>query len=111
MEGQIVDIEYEDEICEIARIVFEVGDDYAVQVLDYDRRGLYIFSDDTLLVPKDSVSGFYDTTLLEETGLYTKYDTIHYEMVDESDPDVIYDSSDESDSDSEVSLCDEEGLE
>lgn len=111
MEGQIVDIEYDEGVCEIAQIAFEVVGEYAVRVLEYDRRGLYRFDDDTVMVPKESIAGFYDTTLLEDTGLYTKYDDTYYEMVDESDPDVVYDSSDESESDSEVSLCDEDDLE
>lgn len=109
MERQIVDVEYQDGTCEIAQIVSDLGNGYSVRVLDYDRRcGLYYFSDETLLIPKDSISGFYDTTSLIETGLYREYDDTYYELVDESDPDVVYDSSDESESDSEVSLCDED---
>jgi predicted choloylglycine hydrolase len=108
MEGHIVDIEYDDGTCEIACIKSDTGTDYTVSILEYETNGLYKFSDDILTVPKESISGFYDTTSLYETGLYTKVDEVYYEAVDESDPDVVYYSSDESESDSEVSLCDED---
>lgn len=109
MERQIVDIEYQDGSTEIARIISSTGDDYIVRILHYDRRcGLFKFSEETIAVPRESISGFYDTQSLEDTGLYMKYDDVYYEQIDESDPDVMYNSSDESESDSEVSLCEED---
>ena len=108
MERQIVDIEYQDGSIEIARILSSTDDDYHVRILHPDRRGLYKFSEEVFVVPKESVSGFYDTQSLEDTGLYMKYDDVYYEQIDESDPDVVYNSSDESESDSEVSLCEED---
>jgi len=108
MEQQIVDIEYQDGSCEIARIISSIDNDYIVRILDRDGRGLYKFGEEVIVVPKDSVSGFYDTQSLDDTGLFVKYDDVYYEYIDESDPDVVYGSSDESESDSEVSLCDED---
>jgi hypothetical protein len=52
------------------------------------------------------VSGFYDTTDIEDTGQYIKVDSVHYRSVEESDPEYELESS-ESDTCSEISLYDE----
>ena len=56
------------------------------------------------------MSGFYDTTDLEETGLYEKVNETQYELVDQSDPEVYIDTEDEeeSESESDISLCEDE---
>lgn len=108
MERQIIDIEYQDGSTEIARVVSSTDTDCHVRVLYRDRCGLFKFSEEMVIVPKECISGFYDTQSLEDTGLYTKYDDVYYDQLDESDPDVVYNSSDESESDSEVSLCEED---
>lgn len=110
MENQIVDIEFEDGISEIAQITKDTTEGYEVRLLEYDRGGRYIFGDVGYIVPKESVSGFYDTTDLEETGLYEKVSETQYELVDQSDPDVYIDTEDEeeSESESDISLCEDE---
>jgi hypothetical protein len=57
---------------------------------------------------KDSVSGFYDTTDLENTGLYEKLKNGMYAEVDESDFEYELASSEDDESESDVSLDDEE---
>jgi len=57
---------------------------------------------------KDSVSGFYDTTDLENTGLYEKLKNGMYTEVDESDFEYELASSEDDESESDVSLDDEE---
>lgn len=110
MENQIVDIEFEDGMSEIAQIVKDTADGYEVRLLEYDRGGRYIFGDAEYIVPKESVSGFYDTTDLEDTGLYEKVNDTQYELVDQSDPEVYIDTEDEeeSESESDISLCEDE---
>ena len=57
---------------------------------------------------KDAVSGFYDTTNLENTGLYEKLKNGMYTEVDESDFEYELASSEDDESESDVSLDDEE---
>lgn len=105
MRGQIVDIEYEDGDVNIARIVDDTDpDQFVVTSLVYrPLMDMFRFSTQSHAVPRESVAGFYDTTDLEETGLYTKVDDVYYQPVDSSDTD--YDSDDSSSStDTEVSL-------
>jgi hypothetical protein len=105
MEGQLVDIEYENGLVEIAKIIEDTPDHFIVTHLVRvfgDTR--FRFSRMSYPVPKESVSGFYDTKDLEETGLYKKIDETFYEPVNDSDSDDDYSSDDSSDSESEVSL-------
>jgi len=102
----IVDIQFEDETVQIARIIHEHGDMYAVNFLEKENN-VYNFSLETELVPKDAVSGFYDVENLEETGIYVKVSG-GYDLVDDSeDEDYVYSDESESDSESE-SLVDED---
>lgn len=105
MNGQIVDVEYEDGLIDLCKIISTQDETYTVKPLVYDADiFLYKFSHYTYQVPIDSISGFYDTTDLAETGRFVKEgDTIHYRSLDDSDPEYEYDTDDqdESDSDSE----------
>jgi hypothetical protein len=79
---------------------------YAVNFLEKENN-VYNFSLDTELVPKDTISGFYDVENLEETELYVKVPG-GYDLVDDSeDEDYVYSDESESDSESE-SLVDED---
>jgi len=106
----IVDVTCEDDTIQIAQIIHEHGDMYAINFLELKKPGVYDFSKDTELVPKDSVSGFYDVNNLEDTGLYYKSGN-GYELVDDSE-DEDYTCSDseesESDEDDDESLIDED---
>ena len=109
MERQIVDIEYDDGHIRIAKIVEDLGTEYKVSLLEYYGYELWKFDDDgeCEIVSKDSVSGFYDTTLLETTGLYEKLENGFYTPVDLSDTEYVLPSDTDDDSGSEVSLEDE----
>ena len=109
MERQIVDIEYDDGHTRIAKIVEDLGTEYKVSLLEYYGYELWKFDDDgeCEIVSKDSVSGFYDTTLLETTGLYEKLENGFYTPVDLSDTEYVLPSDADDDSGSEVSLEDE----
>ena len=109
MERQIVDIEYDDGHTCIAKIVEDLGTDYKVSLLEYYGYELWKFDDEEEceIVSKDSVSGFYDTTLLETTGLYERLANDYYTLVDISDTEYVLPSDTDDDSGSEVSLEDE----
>lgn len=109
MERQIVDIEYDDGHIRIAKIVEDLGTEYKVSLLEYYGYELWKFDDDgeCEIVSKDSVSGFYDTTLLETTGLYERLENGFYTPVDLSDTEYVLPSDTDDDSGSEVSLEDE----
>ena len=104
----IVDVQFEDETVQIARIIHEHGDMYAVNFLEKENN-TYNFSFETELVPKDAVSGFYDVENLEETGIYVKVPG-GYDLVDDSeDEDYVCTDEDEDEDDSESeSLVDED---
>jgi len=76
MERQIVDIEYEDGSQHIGQIYKDLGNHFSVNFLGYAGDGLWDFDGDHDLVPRESISGFYDATRLQDTGLYeiTKMD-------------------------------------
>jgi hypothetical protein len=111
MEGQIVDVEYEDQQVDMCKIISQHTDHYTVKPLVYDPdKYLYKFSHYTFQVPIESVSGFYDTTDIEDTGQYIKIDGVHYRSVNDSDPEYEMDS-DDSDTESDISLYDENDYE
>tara|TARA_X000000368_G_scaffold61649_1_gene43509 strand:+ start:1921 stop:2247 length:327 start_codon:yes stop_codon:yes gene_type:complete len=107
MENQIVDIEFEDGISSIAQIRKDLGSEYLVSILDYCGYELWDFDEDLITVPKESVSGFYDTTNLEHTGLYEQLRNGSYTLVDHSDDEYVLPDDESVDSCSEVSLIDE----
>ena len=111
MEGQIVDVEYDDEQVDMCKIISQHTDHYTVKPLVYDPdKYLYKFSHYTFQVPIESVSGFYDTTDIEDTGQYIKIDGVYYRSVNDSDPEYEMDS-DDSDTESDISLYDENDYE
>ena len=102
----IVDVQFEDETVQIARIIHEHSDMYAVNFLEKENN-VYNFSLETELVPKEAISGFYDVGNLEDTELYVKVPG-GYDLVDDSE-DEDYACSDESETESESeSLVDED---
>ena len=103
----IVDVNCDDETVQIARIIHEHADMYAVNFLEKYKTG-YVFSKDTELVPKDSIAGFYDVENLEDTNLYMKVGDI-YELIDDSeDEDFCYSETDDSESESLIEETDDE---
>ena len=111
MEGQIVDVEYDDQQVDMCKIISQHTDHYTVKSLVYDPdKYLYKFSHYTFQVPIESVSGFYDTTDIEDTGQYIKIDGVYYRSVNDSDPEYEMDS-DDSDTESDISLYDENDYE
>ena len=101
MIGHIIDVEYEDGDVNIAKIVADAGSEYVVVAL-VNVSGLYRFSRHTHTIPKESITGFYDTTELEETRYFAKLDDTYYEHLETSDSD--YDDESDTDTDTDVSL-------
>jgi len=101
----IVDVTCDDDTVQIAQIITE--DEYSYGVLFLKKKkDAYTFSDDITIIPKESVSGFYDVNTLEDTGLYMITPN-GYELIDDSeDEDFEYSETDESESD--ISLDDED---
>ena len=109
METQIIDVDFEDGFKSIAKIVKDIYSEYEVALLEYYGDGEWDFdTEEPILITKDSVSGFYDTTDLENTGLYEKLKNGMYVEVDESDFEYELASSEDDESESDVSLDDEE---
>jgi len=109
MENQIIDVDFEDGFKSIAKIVKDDQGEYEVALLEYYGDGEWDFdTEEPILITKDSVSGFYDTTDLENTGLYEKLKNGMYVEVDESDFEYELASSEDDESESDVSLDDEE---
>jgi hypothetical protein len=111
MEKQIVDVDYEDGLTCIAKILKDMGTDCEVAILEYYGDGEWNFNkEETDIISKDSISGFYDTTKLEDTGLYEKLKNGMYTEIDNSDFEYEVASSEDDESESDVSLVDEEYL-
>ena len=109
METQIIDVDFDDGFKSIAKIVKDGQSEYEVALLEYYGDGEWDFdTEEPILITKDSVSGFYDTTDLENTGLYEKLNNGMYVEVDESDFEYELASSEDDESESDVSLDDEE---
>ena len=96
----IVDVHCEDDTIQIARIVHEHSGMYAINFLEPKRQGVHNFSSETELVPKESISGFYDTNNLEDTDIYMKVQGGYVLMDDSEDEDFICSESVESESES-----------
>lgn len=105
MIGQIIDVDFEDGSTNIARIIKDEGSNYHVLVLENAFGGIYKFSDNPEVIPKESVAGFYDTIDLEQTGLFTDLDGTYFESCDQSD--YEYDTDDES-TDTDITVEDED---
>jgi hypothetical protein len=104
----IVDVQCEDDTVQIANLVRdEDGYDVEVRFLVKVKNELYDFDDEISVIPKESITGWYDVEKLEDTDLYVK---VHggYELLDDSE-DEDYTCSDEDDDESESeSLVDED---
>ena len=101
MIGHIIDVEYDDGTVNIAKITGDVGTTYHVTTLVHMYACIYKFSTFTHIIPKESVSGFYDTDKLEDTGLFTKLDENYYESIT-SDDEYEYESDSNISTDTEV---------
>ena len=109
METQIIDVDFDDGFKSIAKIIKDGQSEYEVALLEYYGDGEWDFdTEETITIMKDSVSGFYDTTDLENTGLYEKLKNGMYAEVDESDFEYELASSEDDESESDVSLDDED---
>jgi hypothetical protein len=109
MINQIIDVEYDNNITMLARIIEDNIDHYMVSCLNYCGDSMYEFDDEFLKIEKETISGFYDTKDLEETGLYRRVGDNIYESMD-SDSDYEEDEDedeDEEDSGSDISLEEE----
>jgi hypothetical protein len=105
MKGQLIDVKYENGCVDIVKIVECTGEDYSVVSLLKTSDGMYRFSQIAHWVPKESVAGFYDTTELEMTDMYTKkpeYGEDCYEQTDLSDREYETESESESESESDT---------
>jgi|TARA_B110000977_G_scaffold5419_2_gene7710 hypothetical protein len=107
----IVDVHCDDGTTQIARIVNDSDITYSVQFLEKNKHHLYDFVNTVEVITKEAISGFYDTDDLENTHLYTRV-TNGYELVDDSE-DLDYTASDidSDESESDVSLIDENDCE
>jgi hypothetical protein len=108
MENHIVDVEFEDGSVCICQVKGETENGYLISELVYTGSGNYEFSTEFQIIEKESVSGFYDVTDLEDTGLYIRIRDGVYEQVDSSDEDYEASTEDEESSESDISLDDEE---
>lgn len=101
----LVDVLLSDNVISIARIVEDLGSTLKVQLLSKHHGGIYIFDEEIEEVPTESVCGYYDTDVLENTGAF-KRTRFGYEEISSSDSD--YDPTDSDESESDVSLDDED---
>lgn len=113
MKKQLIDIVLRDNIISLARILEDMGDTLIVQLLKKNKKDVYEFAEYPEEIPRESISGYYDTDDLEKTGLYIKTE-YGYEEVSESDadydPDETYSSESESLSDEELDETQDEGF-
>ena len=113
MKNQLIDIVLRDNVISLARVLEDMGPTLIVQLLKKNKKEVYEFAEYPEEIPRESVSGFYDTDDLEKTGLYikTKYG---YEEISESDSDYEPGETDSSESenlsDDEVNETQDEGF-
>jgi len=81
----LVDVQHEDGMVSIARVLYEQNDTLGVQFLRKINVDTYDFNINVEHIPKDTICGFYDTDDLETTGLYKKTLDGRYESADDSD--------------------------
>ena len=95
----IVDVVCDDGTVQIAQTIAE--DEYSYSVLFLKKKkDFYNFDEEIVIVPKESISGFYDVDRLEDTELYMMTSN-GYELIDDSeDEDFEYSETDESESES-----------
>jgi hypothetical protein len=103
----IVDVQCEDDTVQIANLIRdEDGYNVEVRFLVKVKNELYDFDDEISVIPKESITGWYDVEKLEDTHLYVK---VHggYELIDDSE-DEDYTCSEEDDESESESLVDED---
>lgn len=103
----LVDVLLTSDIVSVARVVEDRGQTLKVKLLSRHHDGLYIFDEEIEEVPVESICGYYDTDDLEATGAF-KRTRFGYEEISSSDSEYEPSVSDESESESDVSLDDEE---
>jgi hypothetical protein len=81
----IIDVQEDNGMVSIARILYEDGDILGVQFLRKINNDTYDFNIQVEHIDKATVCGFYDTEELETTGLYKKTLDGRYESADDSD--------------------------
>lgn len=108
MENQLIDVNFDDGVVSICKVIKDMGEHYIVNELVYMGDGLYTFKSQEDTILKSSVNGFYDVDDIELTGMYVRVSDNVYERVDESDEDYEVSSEDYSDTESDISLEDEE---
>jgi len=101
----LVDVLLSEDVISIARVIEDLGQTLKIQLLSKHTDGLHIFDEDIEEVPVDSICGYYDTDDLEETGMF-KRTRFGYEEISSSDSE--YEPSESEDSESDVSLDDED---
>jgi len=99
----IIDVQQDNGMVSIARILYEDGDILGVQFLKKINHDTYDFDIHVDRIEKATVCGFYDTEELETTGLYKKTLDGRYESADDSDYELDEDEL-ISDSESTTSL-------
>ena len=103
----IVDVAFEDGSVSMCRVLQELNDyEYLVEEFVCRRNGTCKFSGETQTISKDAVCGYYDVMNVEDTGLYKKVSEGVYESIYDSDED--YEMSSDEESESDISLDDEE---
>ena len=104
MKNQLIDLVLQDNIISLARVLEDMGPTLMVQLLKKNKKDVYEFAEYPEEIPRESISGFYDTDDLEKTGLFIKTE-YGYEEVSESDSDYEPAETDTSESED---LSDEE---
>lgn len=104
MKNQLIDIVLQDNVISLARVLEDMGPTLMVQLLKKNKKDVYEFAEYPEEIPRESISGFYDTDDLEKTGLFIKTE-YGYEEVSESDSDYEPAETDTSESED---LSDEE---
>jgi hypothetical protein len=105
MKNQLIDIVLTDNVMSLARVIDDMGSTLRVQILEKGRNGTYTFTEGLEEIPRESISGYYDTDDLERTGMFVKT-RFGYEEVSESDSD--YEPTDEDESSESEDLSDED---
>jgi hypothetical protein len=106
----IIDVQIDDGTVCLAYIVAEdaSNDTFDVRFLSHNKDlDIYNFDENIETIPKESVVGFYDTSDLEDTGMY-KMTENGYEMIEDSDYEPETESDDDTDDD--ISLDEEDDL-
>ena len=104
MKNQLIDVVLQDNVISLARVLEDMGPTLTVQLLKKNKKDIYEFTEYPEEIPRESISGFYDTDDLEKTGLFIKTE-YGYEEVSESDSDYEPVETDTSESED---LSDEE---